>query len=269
MGKIAVGTCGYSYKEWIGPFYHEKTKPDEYLAFYAGYFDSLELNFSYYAMPKAEQIRRMLETENAQNLTFSIKAHQSLTHKADPGRWRNEAKTYIAAIEPLLEAGRLDAVLLQFPYSFHYEADNRRHLADLLTEFSGIPSAVEFRNNEWNSSRVIDEFKKRNVAYVSTDSPDIKGVPQTLDVSTASFSYFRLHGRNADTWWGSDSRSRYDYLYNEDELRGAAERVRRMVVKADKALVYFNNHARGQAVKNAASLKKILEEENGKKRGSS
>ena len=258
-----MGTCGYSYKEWIGPFYPEGTKPDDYLAFYAGQFASLELNFSYYAMPKPDQLRRMLESENTQKLTFSIKAHQSLTHKVDPGKWRYEAKTYIGAIEPLREAGRLDAVLFQFPFSFHYETDNRRHLANLLTEFDGIPSAVEFRNNEWNSNRVIDEFKKRNAAYVSTDSPDLKDVPHVLDVSTASFSYFRLHGRNADTWWGSDSRSRYDYLYSEDELKGAAERVRRMAVKAGRVLVYFNNHARGQAVKNAQSLKKILEKENG------
>ncbi|MCL2276834.1 MAG: DUF72 domain-containing protein [Treponema sp.] len=278
MGKIIVGTSGYSYKEWVGPFYPENTKQADYLAFYAGRFETVELNFSYYAMPASEQLRRMLETDNSQqavsqqaarNLTYSIKAHQSLTHKIDPAKWRDEAKTYLTAIEPLLEAGRLDAVLIQFPFSFRYEADNRRHLANLLTEFSGAPVAVEFRNNEWNSNRVIDEFKKRNVAYVSTDSPDIKGLPNVLDVSTSSISYFRLHGRNEKNWWDSDSRSRYDYLYNDEELKGAAERVRRMAVKADKALVYFNNHARGQAVKNAQSLKKILENENGTKSCSS
>ena len=275
MGKIIIGTSGYSYKEWVGPFYPENTKQADYLNFYAGHFETVELNFSYYAMPTSEQLRRMMETENeqealpARNLTFSIKAHQSLTHKVDPAKWRDEVKTYLTAIEPLLEAGRLDAVLLQFPNSFRYEPGNRRHLANLLTEFSGVPSAVEFRNNEWNSNRVIDEFKKRNVAYVSTDSPDLKGLPNIMDVSTSSISYFRLHGRNAENWWGSDSRSRYDYLYNDDELKGAAERVRRMVVKADKVLVYFNNHARGQAVKNAQSLKKILENGNGTKSCSS
>ncbi|MCL2759920.1 MAG: DUF72 domain-containing protein [Treponema sp.] len=260
MGNIAIGTSGYSYNEWVGPFYPPKTKQEEFLSLYAAQFSTVELNFSYYVMPTAEQIRRMLETSG--DLAFAIKAPQSLTHKVDPSKWQEEVKTYLTAIEPLREAGRLEAVLIQFPYSFHYEADNRRHLDKLLTEFSGIPSAVEFRNNDWNNNRVIDEFKKRQVAYVSTDLPDLKGLPPVLDVSTSPLAYFRLHGRNADNWWGSDSRTRYDYLYSDKELEGAAQRIKRIVVKADKILVYFNNHARGQAVKNALTLKKILDIKN-------
>ena len=258
MGKIGIGTSGYSYNEWVGPFYPPKTKQEDFLAFYAGNFSTVELNFSYYTMPSAQQLERMLQTPNAGNLTYSIKVPQTITHKVDPNKWRDEAKTYIAAIEPLRESGKLDAVLFQFPFSFHYEAGNRRHLANVLTEFSGIPSAVEFRNNEWTSNRVIEELKKREVAYVSTDSPDLKGLPHVLDVHTSPVAYFRLHGRNADTWWGSDSRARYDYLYSDDELKAAAERIKRIVVKADKILVYFNNHARGQAVKNALVLKELL-----------
>ena len=227
------------------------------MPFYSVQFSTVELNFSYYTMPNIEQIRRMEESSG--NLTFSIKAPQSLTHKIDPAKWQEDAKTYLEAIEPLREAGKLEAVLFQFPYSFHYEADNRRHLDRILSEFSGFPSAVEFRNGDWNNNRVIDEFKRRQVSYVSTDLPDLKGLPPVLDVSTSPFAYFRLHGRNADKWWGSDSRSRYDYLYSDKELEGAAQRIKRIVVKADKILVYFNNHARGQAVKNALALKKILE----------
>ncbi|MCL2211099.1 MAG: DUF72 domain-containing protein [Treponema sp.] len=257
MDKIDVGTCGYSYNEWVGPFYPLKTKQEEYLPFYAEQFSTVELNFSYYVMPTVDQIRRMVETSG--NLAFAIKAPQSLTHKVDPSKWQDEAKTYLEAIEPLREAGKLEAVLFQFPYSFHYEADSRRHLDRILTEFSGVPSAVEFRNNDWNNNRVIDEFKKRQVSYVSTDLPDLKGLPPVMDVSTSQLAYFRLHGRNADKWWSSDSRARYDYLYSDKELEGAAQRIKRIVIKADKILVYFNNHARGQAVKNALTLKKILE----------
>jgi len=258
MGTVAIGTSGYSYKEWVGPFYPSGTKQENYLSFYAGQFSTVELNFSYYTMPAAEQLRRMIETEGTENLSYSIKAPQVLTHKVDACKWRDEAKTYLTAIEPLRETGKLEAVLFQFPFSFHYDDDNRRHLANLLTEFDGVPSAVEFRNNEWTSNRVIDELKKRKVAYVSTDMPDLKGLPHVLDVSTSPIAYFRLHGRNADTWWGSDSRTRYDYLYSGDELKRTAERIKRIVIKADKILVYFNNHARGQAVKNAKSLKELL-----------
>jgi len=256
MGTIAIGTSGYSYNEWVGPFYPPKTKQEDFLGLYAAEFSTVELNFSYYTMPTAEQLRRMTETSG--KLSYSIKAPQTLTHKVTPHKWQDDAKTYLTALEPLQEAEKLEAVLFQFPYSFHYEADNRRHLANLLDFFAGIPSAVEFRNTQWSNNRVIDELKKRKIAYVSTDLPDIKGLPPVLDVSTSPLAYFRLHGRNAEQWWGSDSRSRYDYLYSDKELEGAAQRIKRFVVKADKILVYFNNHARGQAVKNALSLKKLL-----------
>jgi uncharacterized protein YecE (DUF72 family) len=148
--------------------------------------------------------------------------------------------------------------LFQFPHSFHYEDNNRRLLGKVLTEFGDIPSAVEFRNNDWAGNRVIDELKKRKVAYVSTDLPDMKGLPAVLDVCTSTLAYFRMHGRNIEKWWGSNSRERYDYLYTDKELEGTVERIRRIVVKADRVLVYFNNHARAQAVKNAQSLKKLL-----------
>ncbi|MCL2180544.1 MAG: DUF72 domain-containing protein [Treponema sp.] len=256
MNKIAVGTSGYSYKEWAGPVYPPNAKQEDFLSLYSAMFSTVELNFSYYTMPTAEQLRRMLET--AGTLTYSIKAPQGLTHKIDPYKWQDEAKTYRTALEPLLEAGKLEAILFQYPYSFHYDNDNRRLLGSILTEFSGIPGAVEFRNNEWTGNRVIDELKKRKVAYVSTDLPEIRGLPAVLDICTSSFAYFRMHGRNIEKWWGSDSRARYDYLYNPKELEGTAERIRRIVVKADKVLVYFNNHARGQAVKNAQSLKQLL-----------
>ncbi|MCL2442416.1 MAG: DUF72 domain-containing protein [Treponema sp.] len=256
MGTIAVGTCGYSYNEWVGPLYPPKTKQEDFLTIYAEQFSTVELNFSYYTMPTAEQLRRM--TETAPSLFYAIKAPGSLTHKVETHKWQDEAKTYKAALEPLLEAGKLEAVLFQFPYSFHYEEDNRRHLANLLNCFAGIPSAVEFRNTEWNNNRVIDEFKKREITYVSTDLPDLKGLPSILDVCTSPLVYFRLHGRNAEQWWGSDSRSRYDYLYNDNELKGTVQRIKRLIIKADKILVYFNNHARGQAVKNALRLKELL-----------
>jgi uncharacterized protein YecE (DUF72 family) len=207
-------------------------------------------------MPKAHNLQKM--TEDAPELTFAIKAHQSLTHKIDPYKWKDEAKIYLQAIECLQKSGRLEAVLFQFPYSFHYDADNRRHLDKLLTEFHSIPSAVEFRNTDWANNRVIDEFRKRKIAYVSTDLPDLKGLPPVLDVFTSPLAYFRLHGRNKETWWGSDAASRYDYLYSDKELETAVQRIRQIVVKADRLIIYFNNHRRGQAVKNAETLKQLL-----------
>jgi len=257
MAEILIGTCGYSYNEWIGPVYPEGTKRERFLGLYAAMFKTVELDFAYYAMPQAANIRNM--ADEAPGLSFAIKAHQSLTHKADSAKWRDEAKTYIQGIEPFREKGCLEAVLFQFPYSFHYEADNRRYLAQVLDEFSGITSAVEFRNTEWLNNRVIEGLKKRGTALVGLDMPALKGLPSTTDVVTAPLAYFRLHGRNKDTWWGSDSAARYDYLYSDNELEAVTERIKQIVVKADRLVIYFNNHARGQAVRNAETLKKILE----------
>ena len=258
MAEILVGTCGYSYNEWVGPVYPEGAKKEHFLSLYARRFKTVELDYTYYSMPKEKSLRSMLEA--APELTFAIKAHQSLTHKIDGSKWKDQAKTYIQAIGPLREKGRLEAVLFQFPYSFHYEAENRRYLGRVLDEFSGITSAVEFRNAEWLNNRVIDGLKERGATLVGLDMPELKGLPPTTDVVTAPLAYFRLHGRNKETWWGSDSTARYDYLYSDGELEAAAERIKQIVVKADRVVIYFNNHARGQAVRNAETLAKILEQ---------
>jgi uncharacterized protein YecE (DUF72 family) len=160
MAHILVGTSGYSYNEWIGPVYPAGTKREAFLGLYAALFPTVELNFSYYAMPRAENLEKML-ADGGPGLTFSIKAYQSLTHKIDPGAWRGEAAAFIGALEPMREAGRLEAVLFQFPYSFRYEADQRWYLDKLLGEFSGVPAAGEFRNGEWLNNRVIEGMRKR------------------------------------------------------------------------------------------------------------
>ena len=256
MTKILVGTCGYSYSEWVGPVYPEGTKREQFLPLYAARFSTLELDYTYYQMPKADHFRRMME--EGKGLSFAVKAHQTLTHRIDAAKWPDEAKTYKKAIEPLAEEGRLEAVLFQFPYSFHYEDENRRYLDKLLREFSGVKAAVEFRSAEWLNTRVIDGLKERGAALVSLDLPDLEKLPPKIDVATAPFAYFRLHGRNKESWWGSDSTARYDYLYSDAELEAQAARIRQIIVKADRIIIYFNNHSKGRAVKNAEKLQEII-----------
>jgi len=142
MAEILIGTSGYSYHEWVGPVYPEGTKQKDYLPCYAGLFPTVELNFSYYKMPEAKNLSKML-IDGGPNLTFAIKAHQTLTHKIDSNNWEENAKTYLTAIEPMLEAKRLEAVLFQFPYSFQYSDDNRRYLDKLLKYFKGVPAAAK------------------------------------------------------------------------------------------------------------------------------
>jgi uncharacterized protein YecE (DUF72 family) len=257
MGKILVGTCGYSYNEWVGPVYPEGTKPADRLRLYSELFSTVELDFAYYAMPKSENLAKML-IDGGPSLTFSIKAYRTLTHEVNPSAWEEDAKTYREAIEPLLEAGRLEAVLFQFPYSFHYEADRRRYLDKLLTYFKDVPSAVEFRVAEWYTNKVFDALKDRGVSLVSLDMPELKDLPPLTDTVTAKTAYIRLHGRNGEAWWGSDAAARYDYLYSDRELEAWVDRIRRIIERADRLLVYFNNHPQGKAVKNGQTLIRFL-----------
>lgn len=256
MSTLLIGTSGYSYTEWVGPVYPKGSRSEEFLSLYAAQFDTVELNFSYYRMPEATQLAYMHQT--APGLRFSIKAHQSLTHGIDMSSWRTQAAQFYRALEPLADNDVLDAVLLQFPSSFPYEVEQRKYLDALLKALSPFPLAVEFRNSRWYNNRTLDSLRQRQVCFVSLDLPQVQGNPPMMDVLTSPLAYLRLHGRNAQTWWGSDAASRYDYLYNDNELKALLERVLSLMLGANKVLVYFNNHRRGQAVANAHRLRQLL-----------
>jgi uncharacterized protein YecE (DUF72 family) len=158
----------------------------------------------------------------------------------------------------MLEAGRLEAVLFQFPYSFQYTDDNRRYLDKLLKYFKDVPAAVEFRKSDWYSTKVIDGMKSREVPLVSLDMPELPKLPPLMDVVTSSLVYIRLHGRNKEAWWDSNEHARYDYLYSDKEIEAWADRIKRISEQAKRIVVYFNNHAFGKAVRNAQTLAKML-----------
>jgi len=257
MAEILIGTSGYSYNEWVGCVYPEGTKQKDFLGCYSGLFPTVELNFSYYKMPEAKSLSQML-INGGENLTFAIKAHKTMTHEINPSMWQSEANTYLKAINPMLEANRLEAVLFQFPYSFHYTDDNRRYLDSLLKYFKGVPLAVEFRTADWCITKVIEGMKSRDIPLVSVDLPELPRLPPTMDVVTSGLAYIRMHGRNKEAWWGKDDHARYDYLYSDSEIEALAARIKRITEQARRVLVYFNNHPFGKAVRNAQTLEKIL-----------
>jgi len=254
---ILVGTSGYYYNEWVGEVYPKGTKQEDFLSCYSGLFPTVELNFSYYNMPKPENLAKML-IDGGQNLTFAIKAHKTLTHEINPSLWENEAKSYLTGIEPMLGVGRLEAVLFQFPYSFKYSDENRLYLDKLLKYFKGVPKAVEFRKADWYTGKVIEGMKMREVPLVSLDMPELSKLPPSMDVVTAPLAYIRLHGRNNEAWWGKDDHERYNYLYTDSEINAWASRIERIVQQSKRVVVYFNNHPFGKAARNAQTLITIL-----------
>ncbi len=258
--QLWVGTSGYSYAEWSDAgFYPPGTKSGNMLPFYARNFPITELNFTWYQMPKAHALERMHRQAPA-DFRFAAKLTRTLTHEVDPGQWRGQAAQYRDGIAPLIQARKLAAILLQFPPSFVRAPRNRRYLAALLDELDGLPLAVEFRHASWASNRVFDELERRRIALVTVDEPDLPGLFPRLDIVTnPGLFYIRFHGRNAKGWRSGNMQKQFDYDYGDDELQQWADiHIAKMARHADSGIIFFNNHVRAQAPRNALRLVSLL-----------
>ncbi|HEY9054877.1 MAG TPA: DUF72 domain-containing protein [Rectinemataceae bacterium] len=251
-GQFLAGTCGYSYSEWREVFYPKDLRAPDYLKYYSLVFPFVELDFSWYKMPKPETLAAMAD-QTQPGFLFALKAHKSLTHEIGED-WEFQAGMFADAAESLLVRGKLAAVLVQLPYSFAYTAENRSYLASLLSSLSSFPLVVEFRNEAWYQDRVFAELERRDIALALLDRPELPGLPPETDRLTNSLAYLRFHGKNAATWWGGDAVSRYDYDYSTEELKSSARRIIGLSRSASRVIAAFNNHAKANAPKNARSL---------------
>jgi len=258
--RLWVGTSGYSYAEWADAgFYPPGTKSGNMLPFYAQNFSITELNFTWYQMPKARALERMHRQAPA-DFRFAAKLTRTLTHEIDPGQWRGQAVQYRDGIAPLIQARKLAAVLLQFPPSFVRAPQNRRYLAALLDELDGLPLAVEFRHASWATDRVFAELERRRTTLVAVDEPDLPGLFPRLDIVTnPGLFYIRFHGRNAKGWRSGNMQKQFDYDYGDDELcQWANIGIAKMARHASSGVIFFNNHVRAQAPRNAVRLINLL-----------
>jgi uncharacterized protein YecE (DUF72 family) len=256
--KVYLGTSGYSYDDWVGPFYPQGTGKAAFLEYYASRFSMVELNFTYYRQPDSRALQSMLAATR-EDFLFSIKVHKSLTHEVEAD-WKKAAYTYLRGVNPLVESERLAGVLLQFPFSFHYAEDNRRYLGQLCDELKELPLVIEFRNSAWQRKSVYDELKNREIATTVVDCPPLEKLPKPDAVTTSDIGYIRFHGRNSANWWDGTNASRYDYLYSDAEFDKWLDKIADMSGNTAILLIAFNNHWRGQAVRNAEQLGGLLRE---------
>jgi len=256
--QVLIGTSGYSYQDWVGPFYPAGTRKEDFLSLYAAQFPVVELNFSYYQQPNQRTLRRMMEV-TPDGFQFALKAHRSMTHDITDS-WEADIATFREGVRPLQESGRLASVLLQFPYSFGYTPESRGRLATLCKELSGLPLAVEFRKSDWLQEPVFQGLREREVSLVSVDEPDLPRLLRPTSEVTGKFGYVRFHGRNKANWWTGDNASRYDYLYSPGELSEWVERIRTIMERVPVLLLFFNNHWRGNAAHDAREMRRILEQ---------
>jgi uncharacterized protein YecE (DUF72 family) len=277
-GQIRIGTSGWSYPSgkgtWNGIFY-PKPRPrgfDE-LAFYAEHFDTVEVNSTFYRMPEAPQTSRWVERTPA-GFLFTVKLYQQFTHPdmylarggvADWNPSRTDIDLFRAGIDPLAAAGRLGAIMIQFPPSFHAQDETREYLDWLVSAFVDHPVAVELRHKSWSdaSQETAALLSAHRAAWVLIDEPKFpSSIVQPVgagasDAAAAPLTYIRLHGRNAEKWWEhAESEDRYNHLYSPAELEPFAERARADSAAGRKVYLFLNNHFSAKAAANAAVLKR-------------
>ena len=259
---ILIGTSGYAYSEWVeAGFYPPGTGTTRMLGYYAREFPVTEINYTWYQMPKAAAMDRM-RRRTPQDFYFAAKLTRTLTHEVDPDEWTTQAEQYRQGIAPLTQSGQLLAVLVQLPPFFRRTPDNRRYLARLLDALAGLPLAVEFRHISWATDRVFTALEKRRVALACVDAPQLPDLFPPLAVSTSpDLFYIRFHGRNASGWRSGSMQNQFDYDYSPAELaQWSREHIPQLAKRCQTGVIFFNNHVRGQAPKNARMLMEQLAE---------
>jgi len=270
---IRIGTAGWSYKDWDGIFYppgmqRRKIHPLEYLA---RFFDTTEINTSFYGPLKPELAKLWCRKVAAVNpaFLFTAKLYRAFTHSPRAVMEPTSAATICPTdedevrtregLDALAGTGRLGALLIQFPVSFKNTSLNREYLDRLLRQFIEYPRVVEVRDSSWNNPETLAAFAQKSVAFCNIDQPVLGRSLAPTEHVTAPIAYVRLHGRNYSEWFDSDNRNdRYNYLYKQSELEGWKERIENVAEKAQTTYVIANNHFESKAGVNALELKAMV-----------
>ncbi len=270
MAKICIGTSGWSYPKgegtWKGYFY-PPGKIDE-LEYYSRFFDTVEVNSSFYRPPNPEYALNWAK-RTPDGFLFTVKLWQKFTHpemfKEATGRdaviSQEDIDFFRRSIAPLADKGKLGALLAQFPPSFKNDDFGRQILGAVMRTFGDYRVAVELRHRSWTDDEGTTALlKENNACWVEIDEPKFgtsiaPGVPLTSDMA-----YFRFHGRNRENWWKGDGETRYKYLYSEEELKELAAGMAKASAEGAKLMfAQFNNHWQGYAPRNATDLKKQMQ----------
>src|SRR3990170_4347778 len=245
MGEILLGTSGWSYKEWIGPFYQKGAK--SMLAAYSRVFKTVEIDSTFYRYPSKGMVFGWLRYTKP-DFIYAAKLPQLITHekKLNPARGVEEDLTkFLQLMEPLQFNGKLACLLAQLPPSL------KLSLTLIEGFFALFPTqfrlAVEFRHPSWLNSQTLQLLEKYNVAYTAVDEPLL---PPDMHV-TSDIAYIRWHGKGEQPW--------YNYHYKTEELKPWVPKVKEATSKAKKVYGYFNNHYHAYAVKNSLEMAEMLE----------
>jgi uncharacterized protein YecE (DUF72 family) len=297
---IYYGSCSWTEKSLIKSreFYPQGVNTaEERLRYYSNIFDVVEVDSSYYAIPTRDLVNRWAE-RTPPGFLFHIKAYALLTgHGADlktvPPEVRDMCTTdslrkdrvtlrdkkslqiafrvFREAISPLAGTHKAGVVVFQYPPYFVYQPRNLEHILFCQEMMEGFRIGVEFRHGSWFTPErrggVFSFLREHGITYITADEPqygNLSTVP-FLPYVTSDIAYFRLHGRNKETWFkkGIETSLRYDYLYSDEELKGLIPSLRKVDKAAAKTFVMFNNCHLGYSMKNALRLREMMKKEEG------
>jgi len=258
--------CGsYADPDYAGLLYPKGLAPELRLSAYAMWFDHLELNASYYSVPKAASVQKWIAA-TPPHFFFDVRLHRVISQgpakAAKEGRLLNY---FLDGVQPLIEAGKLGAFLLVLSPNFSPDRHQLDELDALVAKLAPLPLAIELRHRGWVEGKAraatLAWFRERNVTWVAVDMPPITGsdlMPAVDEVTNPHLAYLRLHGRNPGWLDGKTAAEKHTYAYTERELSEIIVRIRKLAARARNVRVVANNHARDFAPRTALALKEQL-----------
>lgn len=264
MSSSFVGTAGWSYPHWDGLVYPKAYGSGFHpLEFLARRFDAVEINSSFYQHLKPEVVRLwMKKVEANPRFQFTAKLHQRFTHSRTLDK--ADIQAFVEGLRPMLKANKLGALLMQFPWSFRFTAENKDFFIQLRRTFHEFPLVAEMRHSSWMAEEAVGVFLDYHVGFCNIDQPEYtRAMPPTAFL-TSAIGYVRLHGRNPQNSLGSFLRvggqrvRQHDYLYSDAELAEWVKRIEHVANFAERTFVIFNNDAQGKSVVNALQLQEMI-----------
>lgn len=261
---IYVGTCGFAYKDWLGTFYPATIRQDEMLPYYASCFQAVEIDASYYGVLPAQTVARM-NARTPKEFRFCFKVPQTVSHPPEAGlaRVHDDAAAFVESVGPIVDAGKFGCALLQFPNGFKPNERTERYLHAAAAALAPLRLVAEFRNREWQTAQYYAMLAELGVGWCNVDMPSYETLMRPSSDVSSDIAYVRFHGRNAAKWWTGNNTTRYEYDYSAQELVPWTDRVADMEERARTTFAFFNNHARGNAARNAEIFVDLLRERYG------
>lgn len=236
---LRIGTSGWSYHHWQGLFYPEKLPSGRWLEYYCQHFDTVELNSSFYHLPKLATFENW-QKRTPENFLFSVKGSRFISHILKLNGAREPLQNLLDNTSGLKE--KLGPILFQLPPNFGLDTERLKKFAKILSTDQRF--AFEFRHESWFCDEVYNLLRKNNLALAISDTPKYPLIFET----TADFVYVRLHGHKV----------LYASKYSEAELQKWAEKVKGWLADDLEVFVYFDNDANANAIQNAQELKTLL-----------